>query len=402
VTGVDLHTTTLLDTALRVDARARARGPITGYEYDVAAYPVHARAAKGSRITDDDGREYVDFLLGYGPIVLGHNDDRVNNAVIRCLVDNGANCMAPLWPPEQVELCDLLCEIIPGAEAAFLLKTGSDATSAAVRLARIHTGRDVVLRSGYNGWHDWAAPRPAGIPESVRSLTREFSYHDLHELDELLLDNAGRVAAVMTTPFQESRTTSAHLAAIADASHRHGALFVLDEMRSGFRLALGGAQEYFGVDADMATFSKAMANGFAISALTGRADLLDGLSRTKISSTFFASRPEMAAAIATVKVLRDTDALETIRARGEQLMDGMRAIFASCQDVVSVHGYGPMPALVFAQEPAARAAADRFAEACAARGVLVHPKHQWFVSESHTSEDIDRALEVFDAATVTL
>ncbi|MEU4446971.1 aminotransferase class III-fold pyridoxal phosphate-dependent enzyme [Actinosynnema sp. NPDC050801] len=402
MTDVELRTSGLLDTALRVDARARARGPITGRDYDVDAYPVHARSAKGSRIRDDSGREYLDFLLGYGPIVLGHNDDRVNNAVIRCLVDGGANCMAPLWPPEQVELCDLLCEVVPNAEAAFLLKTGSDATSAAVRLARIHTGREVVLRAGYNGWHDWSAPRPVGIPESVRSLTREFDFDDLHNLEELLSDDEGRVAAVMTTPFQESRTTSAHLAAIRDAAHRHGALFILDEMRSGFRLALGGAQEYFGVDADMATFSKAMANGFAISALTGRAEVLDGLSRTKISSTFFASRPEMAAAITTVRLLRDTDALETIRIRGEQLLDGMRPIFANHRDVVSVHGYGPMPALVFAPEPAARAAADRFVEACAARGVLVHPNHQWFVSESHTSKDIDHALEVFDAAAAAL
>ncbi|MFT7837085.1 aminotransferase class III-fold pyridoxal phosphate-dependent enzyme [Saccharothrix sp. BKS2] len=402
MTDVGLHTSELLDTALRVDARARARGPITGREYDVAAYPVHARSAKGSRIRDESGREYLDFLLGYGPIILGHNDDRINNAVIRCLVDGGANCMAPLWPPEQVELCNLLCEVVPNAESAFLLKTGSDATSAAVRLARIHTGREVVLRSGYNGWHDWSAPHPVGIPKSVRSLTQEFSFDDLENLEKLLLDNAGRVAAVMTTPFQESRTTSAHLAAIRDAAHRHGALFILDEMRSGFRLALGGAQEYFGIDADMATFSKAMANGFAISALTGRADVLDGLARTKISSTFFASRPEMAAAITTMRLLRDTSALETIRTRGEQLMDGMRPIFSSRRDVVSVHGYGPMPALVFAPDPAARAAADRFVEACVARGVLVHPNHQWFVSESHTSKDIDHALEVFDAAAAAL
>lgn len=295
----------------RTDARAATRGDVVGpCASGVTRYPRYFSRAAGSYLWDLEGRRYVDFTLGYGPVVLGHADERVTEAVLAEL-SNG-NCIAPLWSRRQSELTDLLVSVVPGAEMAYLLKTGSDATSTAVRLSRIVTGREKVLRWGYNGWHDWAAGIPAGIPEATRADTLLFDYSDLRTLREAFARHPGQVACVLMMPFGDETAPEGHLQKIRDIAHEHGALFVLDEMRSGFRLDLSGAQGLLGVQADVSTFSKAMANGHPISAVVGRADVLSALARTRISSTFYADPAPMAAALATIRILRDTDALERI------------------------------------------------------------------------------------------
>jgi len=376
------------------DVRARVRGPVLHGPSDPNDdYPVYAARADGAHLWDVDGRRFTDFLLGYGPVILGHNDSRVNGAVISTLTDGGANCMAPLWPQEQVVLCEVLSRVIPGAEAAFLLKTGSDATSAAVRAARVFTGREIIISRGYNGWHDWAVRPSPGVPEGVRRQTHRFEHTD-DGIEEAVAAAGSRLAAIITTPFGNGTADVAQLNRLADAAHQVGALFILDEMRSGFRLSLGGAQAALDVRADMVTFSKALANGFAISALTGRKDVLDSLSETKVSSTFFASRPEMAAAIATIDVLETSDALITVDARGTQLLEGMQRLAKNSGLRVEAVGYPQMPFLNFDDV----SMAERFSALCARDGVLVHPSHQWFVSASHTVDDVDHALDVMRSA----
>lgn len=376
---------------LAVDARAATRGDILPDDAAGAVFPRHASRAHGAHVWDVDGRRYVDWLLGYGPVVLGHADPRVTAAVV-AEMGQGV-CTSPLWSKRQVELTELLTATIPGAELALLLKTGSDATSAAVRLARIFTGREMVVRHGYNGWHDWAAERPAGVPAGTRSATAVFDGRSA-SLRAALERHRGEVACVVTTPFDDDEIADGALVELRAITHEHGALFVLDEMRSGFRIAFGGAQERFGVQADLATFSKAMANGHAISALTGRAEILERLCETKISSTFYASSPEMAAALTTIAILRDTDALHRLWTTGRTLQDGLRSLLADRGIAAEVVGYPPMPFLRFRTDDPVRLAALKraFYAETTRHGALLHPDHQWFVSAAHDEEDVALTL----------
>lgn len=377
----------------RVDARALTRGDIVSDWECHTAYPRYMKAARGAHVWDVDGNRYIDYLLGYGPVILGHADPVVTDAVIAELATG--HCMAPLWSPRQVELAELLTSIVPGAEHVLFLKTGSDATSAAVRLARIFTGRDTIVRSGYNGWHDWSVPQPAGVPESTRSKTIVFDYHDLASLRRAVDRRVGQVAAVVTMPFEDERTSAAHLTEIGRIAHSAGALLILDEMRSGFRLALGGAQEYFGVRADLTTFSKALANGYAISAVTGRTEIMAGLASTKISSTFFANPADMVAAAVTVSTLRDTDAISRTWSMGERLQNGLASLAAAEGLPAQVVGYPPLPFMRFTFDDHVLndIATHAFFVETTARGLLLHPSHQWFLSAAHTADDIDATLE---------
>lgn len=387
--------------ALLADARAISRGDILVDQDDPGRstiYPRYASRMKGAYLWDVGNARYVDYMLGYGPVILGHADDRVDDVAIGQI--RSGNCLAPLWSPQQVVLTELLREILPGADSVYLLKTGSDANSAAVRLARIHTGRPMVVRWGYNGWHDWACSEPAGIPVQVGKLTIRMPHSDPDSLRQIFADHAGQIACVLTVPFGDEVTTAGHLNELRAITQENGALFILDEMRSGFRMAVGGAQEFFSVRADLCAYSKAMANGYPISAVAGRGDVMAGLSRTRISSTFFAGPVEMAAATATIAILRSTDALRRIWAAGAALQAGLTRIVAETGVHAQVTGYPPMPFLRFTDpDPAACARIrTRFHREAIRAGILLHPNHQWFVSAAHTDEDIARTIEALGRA----
>ena len=374
----------------RCDARAATRGDVLPADSGGRArYPRYVDRCSGAHVWDVDGNRYIDYLLGYGPVILGHAHPEVNRAAMAEL--ERGHCFAPLWSPRQVELAEVLCDVIPGAEAVLLLKTGSDATTAAVRLARIFTGRERVLRWGYNGWHDWSVHQAPGVPAMSRA--DEFQLDDLDDLERRL--SAGDpVACVVTMPFEYEQSRPGHLEQVRTRVNKHGALLVLDEMRSGFRLSLGGAQDYLGVQADLATFSKAMANGYAISAVTGAAKIMAGLESTKVSSTFFANPADMAAALTTIRVLSETDALSRIWTIGSGLISGLQEMVAELGVPAEVVGYPPMPFLRFTHADADEASLARLAffSETTKRGVLLHPDHQWFVSSAHDLADLDQTL----------
>lgn len=356
-------------------------------------YPIYAARGRGAYLWDVDGNRFLDYILAYGIIVLGYCDPDVDAAAIQEIEQGFA---FPLTRPVQNELAELLVEVIPCAEMVHFFKTGSDTTTAAVRLARIATGRDKLVRWGYNGWHDWCCTREAGIPKHVRDDVLTFRYNDLQSLEDVFRANRDQVACVIMMPLEIEPPEPGFLAGVQEIAHRHGALFILDEMRSGFHLALGGAQEYYGVTPDLATFSKALSNGYALSVLAGRKELMANLAQTYVSSTFFTNSLAMAAALACVQKLRRERVIAHLWRIGQVLMDGLDRLANDLGIEAHSIGVAPMPFLAFQYaEAEVRAAAKYvFYSEATRRGVLLHPNHHWFVCAAHSEADVAHTLEV--------
>ena len=364
-------------------------------------YPVYATRARGARCWDVDGNEYIDWMCGYGAILLGYQWAEVDQAVVAQMSEGFGTLLSN---PRQNELAERLIGLIPCAETVRLLKTGTDATTAAVRTARIFTGRDKIVRFGYHGWADWSLANfegfDAGVPQAVRELTLSLQYNDLESVRRLFADNPAEIAGVIMMPFETEAPAPGFLEGVRDLCHENGAVFILDEIRSGFRMAPGGAQEYLGVTPDLATFSKAMGNGYAISALVGRREIMGDGTRGLFSATFFTNPLEMAAALAVLDILEREPVIEHLWRLGGLLQDGLRELAARSGLPLEVTGYPPMPFLQFRLEEAERnqlATQEFFAQACA-RGVYLHPGHHWFVSYAHTEADVHATLEACAAA----
>jgi glutamate-1-semialdehyde 2,1-aminomutase len=379
--------------------------------YIPGAYPIYVAKGRDAHLWDVDGNRFLDWILAYGIIVLGYCNRDVDQAAIREIQEGFA---FPLTRPVQNRLGELLVGAIPCAEQVAFFKAGSDSTTAAVRLSRIFTGRDKVVRWGYNGWHDWCCPKTAGIPRKVREDVFTFRYNDLNSLEDVLKSNAGQVACVIMMPLEVELPQPGFLAGVKDLAHRYGALFILDEMRSGFHMALGGAQEYYGVTPDLATFSKAVSNGYEISVLAGRRDVLAGVHQTHVSSTFYTNSIAMAAAAATIERLKQGDVIPHLWRLGQRLLDGLDALIRDTGVEARTVGAPPMPYMVFTYGTEGRAlevgqtgkpmewqkgtryekAWETFYTETTRGGVLLHPNHHWFVSAAHTDADVDHTLEV--------
>jgi len=288
------------------------------------AAPKYLSRGRGSHVWDVDGNEYVDLVMGVGPISLGYAHRAVDEAIAEQLADG---ITFSLMHPLEVEVAELVREMVPGAEMVRYSKTGCDVTSAAVRLARAFTGRSGVLCCGYHGWHDWyvgVTDRGAGIPESTRALTHTFRYNDLDSLAEALDQDT---ACVILEPMVFEPPAPGFLEGVRDLCKQHGALLVFDEMWTGFRVALGGAQERFGVQADLVCFSKAIANGMPLSVLTGRAEVMRLCDKDVFFFTTFGGEAlSLAAAKATLLEMRAHDVPRQLEQQGAKLMAGYRAL----------------------------------------------------------------------------
>jgi len=390
-----------------VGGTTQAKSP---QNYIPGEYPIYAARGQGAYLWDVDGNRFIDWILAYGCLALGYCVPEVDDAAIREIREGFA---FPLTRPIQNRLAELLVELIPCAELVHFFKAGSDATSAAVRVARIYTGRDKVARWGYNGWHDWCCHREAGIPRSVRQNTLHFRYNDLNSLEDVLTSHRGEVACVIMMPLEVQPPEPGFLEGVKELAHRHGALFILDEMRSGFRLALGGAQEYYGVTPDLACFGKAMANGYAISTLVGRAEVMNSLLQSHLSSTFYTNSIAMAAAVANIERMKRGDIIAHLWTIGEALQNGMRQLICDTGVQAEVVGMPPMPFLVFTYdnenwltdtgqngrpviEKGSRTerAWRAFYTEMARGGVLLHPNHHWNTCYAHTLADVERTLTI--------
>lgn len=368
-----------------------AKGP-TQYVKGVA--PKYLHRGKGARVWDVDGNEYVDYNMGVGPISLGYAYDRVDEAIKRQLADG---ITFSLVHPLEVELAELVREVVPNAESVRYGKTGAEVTSAAVRLARAYTGRDGVLCCGYHGWHDWyigVTSRNRGVPRAVKELVQTFTYNDIDSLTALLDQDT---AAVIMEPMIFERPQDGFLQQVKAACEANGTLLIFDEMWTGFRLAEGGAQEYVGLRADLACFSKAIANGMPISVLTGRREVMDLLDEEVFFfSTFGGEALSLAAAVATINEIRDRHVPAYLASQGRKLRDGYNQIVQELgmDAYTRCKGHPSRSIVTFSNEVAdALHMKSLLQQELIKRGLLWSGFHN--MCFSHSDEEIDYTLEAY-------
>lgn len=356
------------------------------------AYPIYLASGKGGHVADIDGNTFIDLVSGLGPVSLGYAYPAVDVA-IRAQLDAGIITSLPTTL--EVEVARLLVELVPCAEQVRFFKGGGEATAAAARVARRFTGRSLILNCGYRGWPDvWtAANSDGGVPEAFSQSIASFPFNDREAVEALVAAHPGEVAAI-AIDVQVTAPEPGYLAWLRDLAHEIGAMLIFDEIVTGFRLARGGAQEYFGVTPDLAVFAKGIANGMPLAAVTGRADMMTAMTDATISITYGTEALSLAAAKAALTVYRDEPVIETLHARGLRLREGLSAAACDAGLPFVVAGFDPMTAMRFTGlDPATDHDAWTYLlQEMAARGVLLRRGGLNFVSYSHTEADIDAVI----------
>jgi glutamate-1-semialdehyde aminotransferase len=368
------------------------------YRGEEGIFPRFAVRAHGCEIVDEQGRTFIDWANAWGPVLLGYRHPVVEDA-IRAQLEAGPTMS--LMHPVEVEVARALTEMVPCAEMVAFGKNGSDVTTAAVRVARAATGRQMILQCGFHGFHDWYTclyENVVGTPDVLRALIEPFPYDDVDALAALLERFAGQVAAIVMEPVNMRMPQPGYLAAVRELADHHGALLVFDEMVTAFRLANGGAQEVFGVTPDLACVGKAIGNGMPLSALVGRARHMRHLPHVAYGMTFRGETLSLAAARATLGVLRDEPVVQRLAAVGARV----RSEFAAMCEERGIRGElsGPDARLTFCFQGQGGVRADRlttlFLGECAAQGVLT--TGTLLPSYAHDDGAVERSIEGFGRA----
>ncbi|WP_224244025.1 myxochelin B biosynthesis transaminase MxcL [Hyalangium gracile] len=363
-------------------------------QFAPGSFPVFLARGKGAIVEDADGQEYIDFICGLGATMLGHQHPALVEPVRKHL-DEGIIHSLPT--PVEVSAAKTLIELIPGAEMARFFKTGADATSAAVRLARFITGKEHIITVGYNGWHDHFMFDTPGVPAAFASYTRRmplFTEPDEAALLSSIEQNGKQLAVVLlSVPYNRclSREFLHQLRATCTA---HEVLLVLDEVVTGFRLALGGAQQFFDVKADFVCLSKAIASGMPLSAVAGPAKHLSRLGELQVSTTFGGELPSLYVCQAVLEEYRRSSYIEHIAHLGRRLREGINARAEKTGSALRVLGYDAIPFFRFSKDPAEHAKKMQpFQAGMARRGVLLR-RDVNFICAAHTPEQIDYTIEM--------
>ena len=367
--------------------------------YCSGSVPSYMDRGEGCYIYDVDGNKFIDFVCALGPVSVGYNEPSVNEAVIK-QVNRFAS--GTLQSELEAELAEKLCRIIPCAEMVRFLKNGGDATTAAIRLARAYTGRDTVLMSGYHGMHDWsigASENNKGVPRAVCELTKNFKYNDLNDLESKLKEND--VAAVILEPIQSNGPIDGYLEAAKQLTHKYGAVYIFDEVVSGFHYALGGAQELYGVTPDLVAFGKGMANGYPISAVAGKRDLMEQISEgVFVSTTFGGDSISMAASLATLNILEQPGYYDHITKTGTAMKKGVSELIKKhgLSDIVTFSGL-PAHAGVTFEDSGSLSYLDMqslYSQAMLQNGILIYAFY--FLNAYHRENEIRTYLDATDKA----
>ncbi len=366
-------------------------------QYPLGTSPIFLERADKGHVWDVDGNEYIDWPMGLGPIILGHNYPTVNEAVSRQMRNGTAFSLPHVL---ELKLAKRLSEWFPYGEMSRFGKNGSDATAGAVRAARAYTGRELVLCSGYHGWQDWfigTTTRSAGVPEAVRQLTKTFPYNDLKSLEILLEDNCSKIAAIIMEPIGVEFPVDGYLVGVKELAKKHGAVLIFDECWTGFRLDKKGAYGYFGVEPDMACFGKAIGNGYPISVITGRREIMSIFDKIFYSFTFGGETLSMAAAMAVMDCLETEPVFERIQENGTVLFDGIKNLIDKhdLDGNIRIKGYPARNVMEYSGDAHdGLLIKSVIQEMAIGRGILCGGYH--VVTYSHTKEDVDKTLFAYD------
>ena len=374
--------------------------------YAPGCWPAYYRRAWGSQVEDLDGNVFVDFMGDVGATLLGRADPDVNAAVHQA-VDSGNFCIQNC--PRDVELAQILTEIIPSAEQVRFVRGGGEADMVAIRIARGYTSRDLVAFCGYHGWHDWYLAanlgdsstldghllpglRPKGVPKQLAGSALPFEYDNVDSLKELLESKPGRFAAIIMESTRYNHPANGFLQGVRELADEHGAVLIFDEVVTGFRMALGGAQEYFGVKPDMSTFAKTISNGYPMGAVVGRREIMETVQNQFISSTYWTDAVGTAAAIATIKKIRATGAVDCVWKIGRELIKGLNDSLSASGLDGEVKGWPSYFYLSFKDKDpgTVRAISTMYVRCQLARGFLCSNIH--YMMTTHTAEQVQGYL----------
>ena len=366
--------------------------------YPEGVSPHFIKRGEGSHVWDVDGNEYIDFVNGLASITLGYNDPDVTDAV-KAQLEEGTIFSLP--HEIEIKVTEKIVEMVPCAEMVRFGKNGSDATAGAIRLARANTKRDHVAVCGYHGWQDWyigSTSRNLGVPSSVRDLTHSFTYNDLDSLEQLFKKYSDQVAAVIIEPMNSTEPNNGFLEGVKVLAQKNGAILIFDETITGFRYANGGAQEYFGVIPDLAVFGKGMANGYPVSAVTGRAEIMKLMEEVFFSFTFGGETLSLAAALTTMTKLQQEPVVKTLWEQGRKVKKGVNTLIRkhNLENVLSITGKDCWSFLIFKDTDVYSQweLKTLFLQEVFARGVLTLGTHN--MSYAHSDEDITRLLNVYN------
>lgn len=354
-------------------------------QYVDGVHPKFAARGKGCTIVDLHGNQYIDFSCALGPIILGYCDPRVDQAIKRQL-----DCGIVFSLPTTLEaaVARQVCDVVPSAEMVRFAKNGTDATLAAVRIARSYTKREHIAMCGYHGWNDWSAItlRPYGVPSCLSQLVHEFKYNDLQSLEDVL--KANPVAGVIMEPQALTPPEPGFLEGVRSLCDKYGSVLIFDEIVTGFRWALGGAQEKFGVTPDLTCLGKAMANGMPLSAICGKKEYMKELDTAFFSMTFGGECLSLAAASETIRILGGHDVdYDGLWQRGDKLAEGIRKAAQSHGLSINFAGSAPRHNLTFTSEykdPGGMK--DLFYQEMVRRGILFG--NVVYVNFAHSDHDI--------------
>ncbi len=368
---------------------------MTQYPYGVSPYFI--KRGKGSHVWDVDGNEYIDFVNALAAVTLGYNDIDVTSAV-RAQLEDGTIFTLP--HELEIKVAEKITEMVPCAEMVRFGKNGSDATSGAIRLARAYTRRDHVVVCGYHGWQDWyigSTSRNLGVPKAVSDLTHTFTYNDVESLHKIFKEYPDQIAAVIMEPMNVIEPENGFLEKVKELTHENKAVFIFDETVTGFRFANGGAQEYFGVIPDLATFGKGLANGYPVSAIAGTAEIMRLMEEVFFSFTFGGETLSLAAALAAMTKIQKEPVIEKLWSQGRKIVGETKLLIESygLKDVLSIGGKECWSFLIFKDSDIYTQweLKTLFLQEVLSRGIMTVGSHN--MSYAHSDDDIARLLKVY-------
>ena len=366
-------------------------------QYPVGISPLYAAKSKGAYLWDIDGNEYIDLVNSLDAVTLGYGDKGLQKSILKQL-KLGVSLSLPT--KIESEVAELIIELVPSAEMVRFSKNGSDATSAAIRLARAFTGRDHIVACGYHGWHDWfigTTSRNKGIPASVAELTHNFQYNNIESLKSVLNQNEGKVAAVIIEPMSDTYPQPGFLEEVKVLTKNAGAVLIFDEVITGFRFSQGGAQKLFKVIPDLSALGKGIANGFPLSAVAGRREIMKEMENVFISGTFGGELLSLAAAKYVLQKHQKDEICEDLINKGTLLSDLTSELIDSfgLSNVVSLSGHPTWKFLKWNKSSEYSAAEIKtfFMQEIFQEGVLVLNSHN--ISQAHDKKIIMKIIQSY-------